>query len=349
MTPRLVVDLDAFVGNVTVVRERVAPAQLMLVVKDDAYGHGLEHIVRAAADAGVDWYAAYSVSTGLQARHWAGEDARVLVLLAAQPDELDEALAAGLDIGVGSNALLDEVAASASRTDRCAAVHLKIDTGLHRNGVRPEEWPAFVARAAELQRAGVIRVEGMWSHIAEASDAEDDTARAAYDEACDLARAAGLQPSVRHLAASAAAFARAEFRYDLVRIGAFCYGIRSAGGPAESSLGVRPIASLRAEVLHVGSDSVRIGVGSLHGLPTSLGECVEIWTPGGLRVLQRVGAYESEVAPWPGAAAGDEVVVYGAAPAPSATDLAEAVDTIGEEIALRISPLVERVYVHGAD
>ena len=57
-------------------------------------------------------------------------------------------------------------------------VHLKIDTGLHRNGVRPEEWGTFVSRAAGLEAEGVIDVEGVWSHIAEASDAEDDVARA---------------------------------------------------------------------------------------------------------------------------------------------------------------------------
>lgn len=345
MTPRLVVDLEAFADNLRAVRRTVAPSELMLVVKDDAYGHGLDRIVRTAAAAGVGWFAAYSVRTGLEARHGAGADSRVLVLLAANPGELDDALTAGLQIGVGSARLLDAVVAAGERTGTCPAVHVKIDTGLHRNGVRPEDWAAFVARAAALQSDGKIRVEGVWSHIAEASDAEDDAARAAYDEACDVARDAGLQPSVRHLAASAAAFARPEFRYDLVRIGAFCYGIRSAGGPGESSLGIRPIGSLRADVVHLDGEVARIGVGSLHGMPTSLGGRVEVATPAGRRPLRRVGADESEVSTWPGAAVGDEVVVYGAAPAPSATDLAEAIDTIGEEIALRVSPLVERVYV----
>ncbi len=63
-----------------------------------------------------------------------------------------------------------------------------------------------------------------------------------------------------------------EFRYDLVRVGAFCYGIRSAGGPDESGLGIRPIASLVAPVTHVGEHGVTLGVGSLHGLPSTLAE-----------------------------------------------------------------------------
>ena len=72
----------------------------------------------------------------------------------------------------------EDVARDAGRPAR---VHLKIDSGLHRNGVRPEDWPAFTARAAQLVADAAIDVVGVWSHIAEASDDEDDLARAAYD------------------------------------------------------------------------------------------------------------------------------------------------------------------------
>ncbi len=88
----------------------------------------------------------------------------------------------------------------------------------------------MIARARALEDAGRIRVVGVWSHIAEASDAEDDAARAAFEVAVTAAEAAGFALEVRHLSASAASFARPEFRYDLARVGAFCYGIRSAGG-----------------------------------------------------------------------------------------------------------------------
>lgn len=345
MTAVLRVDLDAFAANLRRVRAAVAPAEPMLVVKDDAYGHGLDAIVRRARREGVRWIGAFDVATGSRVREALGGEVRIFSWIAASRAEVAEAIARDLDLGVGDADLLEDVAAEAVLAGRRARVHLKIDTGLHRNGVRPEDWAAFAARAAVLQHEGRVEVVGVWSHIAEASDADDDAARALFDAAVDDARAAGLSPAVRHLAASAAAFARPEFRYDLVRIGAFCYGIRSAGGPAEESLGLRPVAALDAQVVEVTPDGVTIDAGTLHGLPSTLAGLVTVATPAGPRRLQDVDVH-STIEGWTDAAPGDVVTVYGRGThvASSATDLAEAIGTIGEEIAVRISPLVPRVY-----
>ncbi|HKP08912.1 MAG TPA: alanine racemase [Microbacterium sp.] len=346
MTAILHVDLGALAANIARVRETVSPAALMLVVKDDAYGHGLEPVVRAASTAGVTWFGAFDVRTGCAVRGAVGDDARIFTWIAASRDDLDAAVAARIDLGIGDAELLEDLAEAARDAAAPVRVHLKIDTGLHRNGVRPEQWPGFVSRAAALQSEGVIDVVGVWSHIAEASDTEDDDARGVYEWALGEAAAAGLRPVVRHLAASAASFARPEFRYDMVRVGAFCYGIRSAGGPSADDLGLRPIGTLEAEVVAVGEEFVRIDLGALDGLPSSLRLRATVGTPGGSRQLAAVGESDSLVATWPDAAAGDAVTIYGpgAAGEVGATDLAELIGTIGEEIALRISPLVERRY-----
>jgi alanine racemase len=342
VSARLVVDLDAFAADLAAVRDRVAPAAHMLVVKDDAYGHGLEPIVRRAWAEGVRWIGAFDVATGLAVRGFLGTGPRVFVWQVGSVAEARAAVEGGLDIGVGDAALLEDVAAVAGG----ARVHLKIDTGLHRNGVRAEEWPAFVARAAQLEAEGAIEVVGLWSHIAEASDAEDDDARAVFEHAVEVARGAGLQPEVRHLAASAAAFARPEFRYDLVRIGAFAYGIRSADGPTAAELGLAPIARLVASVVEVADEGVRVDIGALHGLPSILGGRIRVGTPAGARRLLGVDDLTSTVERWDGAAVGDEVAMYGQGGAGdgSSTDLGEAIGTIGEEIALRVSPRVPRFY-----
>ncbi|KRA23400.1 alanine racemase [Microbacterium sp. Root61] len=346
MTAELHVDLGTLAGNIAHVRATVAPAELMLVVKDDAYGHGLAAVVRRAWSEGVRWFGAFDVRTGCAVREELGPDARIFVWIAASAAEVAAGVAAGLDLGIGDAALLEDAAAAAAASDVRVRVHLKIDTGLHRNGVRPDEWPAFTARAAALETDGAIEVIGVWSHIAEASDAEDDLARHAFDDAVETARRAGLRPVVRHLAASAAAVARSEYRYDMVRIGAFAYGIRSAGGPGESELGVRPIAALRAPVLSVEEDGVHVGVGALHGLPSMLAGRIQAGTPAGPRAVRAIAGAESVLEPWTDAAAGQSVAIYGAndqAPL-TATDLGEAIDTIGEEIAVRVSPEVLRVY-----
>ncbi|KJL39747.1 alanine racemase [Microbacterium trichothecenolyticum] len=346
MSARLHVDLDALVANIAHVRATVSPAELMLVVKDDAYGHGLGPVVRAAVAAGVNWFGAFDVRTGCAVREAVDDDARIFAWIAASRGDLDAAVAARIDLGIGDADLLEELAEAARDAHASMRVHLKIDTGLHRNGVRPEQWPGFVARAAALQTEGVIEVAGVWSHIAEASDAEDDEARSVYEWALRQATAAGLRPAMRHLAASAASFARPEFRYDMVRVGAFCYGIRSAGGPSADHLGLRPIGRLDADVVEVAEEFARIGLGALDGLPSSLERRAMVGTPAGSRSLVAIGATESLVAAWPGAVVGDVVTVYGPGVAgeSTATDLAEIIGTIGEEVALRVSPLVPRRY-----
>ncbi|MFH8249899.1 alanine racemase [Microbacterium sp. B2969] len=343
MTAELRIDLDAFADNLAAIRNRVAPAAHMLVVKDDAYGHGLEAIVTRAWAEDVRWFGAFDVRTGSAVRAFLGAEARIFVWIVATAEEARAAVDADLDIGVGDAALLEDVAAASGR----GRVHLKIDTGLHRNGVRPEEWPGFVARAAELERDGALEVVGVWSHIAEASDAEDDAARTLFDAAVRQAQDAGLRPVLRHLAASAAGFARPEFRYDLVRIGAFAYGIRPAGGPGEAELGIRPVSTLAAHVARVDGEDVTIDVGGLDGLPSTLAGRLEVGTIQGSRAVRVIGLSESTVAGWSTAQVGDEVLVLGAGAPASVTDAAERIGTIGEEIALRFSPGMPRVYRGG--
>ena len=342
-TPQLRVDLDVLAANLAVVRARISPAELMLVVKDDAYGHGLDAVVRRAVAEGVRWFGAFDVGEAVRTRAAAGEGARIFSWLTVGPDEIGAALGADVDLGVGDAEFLEDIAAVVRTGGEPARVHLKIDTGLHRNGIRPEDWASVVARARELQDAGLVRVVGVWSHIAEASDAEDDAARRAFDEATAVAAAAGLVLEVRHLSASAASFARPEFRYDLARVGAFCYGIRSAGGMSEADLGVDPVAALVAPVTHVSRHEVALGIGSLHGLPSTLARRAALVADGRRLGVNDVGLTHLRLDAWPEAVLGDVVQVFGRRGA-SATDLAETIGTVGEEITVRISPLVSRVY-----
>lgn len=337
------VDIGRLRRNIRTLRARMAPAELLVVLKDDAYGLGVDAVVTAASAEGVAWFGAIDLPSVLRAKALRPE-ARVFCWATATDEAAAAALDAGLELGIGDADSLERVARVAGDRGDRAVVHLKIDTGLHRNGIRPEAWPGAVARAAELEAAGRIRVAGIWSHIAEASDAEDDASRAVFDAAVEAARQAGLRPEVRHLAASAASWHRAEFRYDLVRIGAFCYGVRSAGAPEIE--GIAPVATLVARVTAVRDGLVAIGIGSVDGLPSTLGGRISVVTPGGPQRLS-VEPTMSWVGSWHGAAVGDEVEIFGAPSdgVPSATDLAEAIDTVGEEILLRISPLVPRVYV----
>lgn len=340
---RLRVDLARIRANIDVLRARIAPADLMLVVKNDAYGHGVERVVADAAAHGVARFGAFDVPTGVRARAAAGPDAQVFSWVTAARDDVATAIEARLELGVGDRGYLEDVAAVSS--GRRVPVHLKIDTGLHRNGVRPEEWPGFVARAAALESAGDIRVVGLWSHIAETSDESDDTARAEFLDAVAAARAAGLRPETLHLAASAAGYARPEFRFDLVRFGAFGYGIRSTDGPELP--GLAPAATLLAPVIGVSGALVEVGVGALDGLPSTLAGRFSVGTPAGARRAHAVGDASLTIEAWPDAAPGQDVAVFGPGThgESSATTLAEAIGTVGEEIMVRVSPLIPREYI----
>jgi alanine racemase len=187
-----------------------------------------------------------------------------------------------------------------------------------------------------------VRIVGVWSHLAEASDEEDDAAQQVFLSAVRQLTEAGGTPEVLHLTASAAAWWRPELRGSLSRVGAFCYGIRSADGPELE--GVSLISSLVATVDAVEGDRVRIGLGAFHGVPSTLRGAAVI-TPSGPRKVIEIRGDSSLIEGWPDAREGDEVVVFGsgAAGESDATALAERIDTVGEEILTRLTPAVRRV------
>lgn len=228
--PEVVVDLAAVRHDVAVLRARVAPARMMTVVKADGYGHGMVEVARAARQAGTDWLGVATPAEALALRA-AGDTGPLLCWLSVPADDLAPLVAAGVDLTAYSP---DEVAAvveAASRAGRAARLQLKVDTGLHRGGALPDDWPDLVAAARAAEEAGTLRVTGIWSHLAAAEDPThpvNDAQEAVFRAALDVVAAAGLEPEVRHLANSAAALLRPSAHFDLVRCGIASYGIDPA-------------------------------------------------------------------------------------------------------------------------
>ena len=160
-----VIDLDAVRYNVRLLAARAAGsgAATMAVVKADGYGHGAVAVASAALEAGASWLGACSIAEGLALRA-AGLDVPILAWLDLPTVDRAPAIAADIDLSASSPAELDQILAA--RAGRRARVHLKIDTGLSRNGCPPAEWPSLVARAAAAERAGQIEVVAVWSHLA---------------------------------------------------------------------------------------------------------------------------------------------------------------------------------------
>ena len=339
--PELRLSSRRLVANIEAVRERIAPSALMLVMKDDAYGHGITWAVETAERAGVAWFGSYDVAGGLEIRRVLEGSAPVFAWATSTDSEIDEALLHRIDLGVGTDEYLARVITRAEVLGARARVHLKIDTGLHRNGVLLEDWPATIDLVRKAEAAGVVELVGVWSHLAEASDAEDDDAQAVFLQAIASTTESGPAPQWQHLTASAASWWRPELRGTLSRIGAFCYGIRSADGPDPE--GVLPVAELTATVVDVVDAGAVIAIGSFDGLPSTLAG-MPVGTERGMRTLTSIGATRSFV-DGGGLDVGDTVWIFGAGAhgEATATTLAERIDTVGEEILTRLTARVRRV------
>lgn len=276
-TSRAVVDLAAIRHNVRTLAARAPGAEVLAVVKADAYGHGLLPVARAALAGGATWLGAAQLTealalrAGLDAGRDKGPGAEVDGGPDAGPDEeptrsriltwiygpgapLAAAIEADLDLGVSAQWALAEIVAAARATGTAARIHLKVDTGMSRLGCRPEGWHELVAAARAAATAGNVRVVGVWSHLACADDlASPATAaqREAFVAALDVARAAGLRP-LAHLAASGGILWHPDTHFDLVRAGIAMYGISPAPDVATAAeLGLRPALRWEADLVLV--------------------------------------------------------------------------------------------------
>ncbi len=241
----VVIDLGAVRHNVGILAGSAAAsgAATMAVVKADGYGHGAVDVAEAALQAGASALGVCSIDEALALRH-GGIDAPVLAWLHAPGEDLAAGVAASVDLGVYSTGQLDTAAAAAAARGRTARVHLKVDTGLTRGGAYRGEWPALVRAAAATPGIEVIAI---WSHLAHADDPGHpiiDQQVRYFEEAYQVARAAGLRP-LRHLANSAATLTRPELHYDMVRPGIAVYGLSPVPEVGDDLV---PAMTLRSQV-----------------------------------------------------------------------------------------------------
>ncbi|HEU4913283.1 MAG TPA: alanine racemase [Actinomycetes bacterium] len=368
---RAEVDLDAVRGNVQALCDRT-PAEVMAVVKADAYGHGLLPCARAAVAGGATWLGTALVEEALALRASGITEPRVLAWLLGPGERCAEAVRAGIDLSANATWAVHEIAAAAREAGTTARLHLKVDTGLTRGGATMSEWPDLVDAARKAEADGAVKVVGLWSHFAYADAPGHETIRRqgeVFVQAVKHAERAGLTPEVRHLANSAATLTAPEHHFDLVRPGLAVYGLSpvpDVGGPAD--YGLRPAMTLTGSLVLVKRVPAGSGVSYGHayttsrettvglvpmgyadGVPRNAGNVGPVFAAGRRRTIagrvcmdQFVLDLGDDVA-----AAGDEVVLFGRGEdgTPTAQDWADATDTISYEIVARVGPRVPRVYV----
>ncbi|HSX97398.1 MAG TPA: alanine racemase [Streptomyces sp.] len=368
---RAEIDLDALRANVRTLRARAAGAELMAVVKSDAYGHGAVRCARAAVEAGATWLGTATPEEALALRA-AGLPGRLMCWLWAPGGPWREAVEADLDVAVSGMWALREVTEAARAAGLRARVQLKADTGLGRNGCPPGDWPELVAEALRAEAEGLVKITGLWSHFACADEPGHPSIEAQLTRFRDMvahAEQQGVRPEVRHIANSPATLTRPDARFDLVRTGIAVYGISPSpelGSAAD--LGLRPVMRLSASlalVKHVpGGHGVSYGhhyvtpgattlglvpVGYADGIPRHASGAGPVLVGGKWRTVAGRVAMDQFVVDLGGdePVAGDEVVLFGAGDKgePTAEDWAQAAGTIAYEIVTRIGTRVPRVYV----
>jgi alanine racemase len=219
------IDLGALARNVRRLREAAAPAELWAVVKADAYGHGAAEVARVALREGAAALCVATAQEGSALRSAVGET-RILVMGPLAREEEAIARDAALEVAVSRPELPDGV-----------RVHLKIDTGMGRFGMQPEQ-------ALELPRD---RVAGLMSHLATADEPDDAFARRQLDAFAALAERFADGAVVRHVANSAATLRFPDARFDAVRCGVALYGLSPFGhDPADDRL--EPVLAWRSYV-----------------------------------------------------------------------------------------------------
>lgn len=356
------IDVGAMEDNIRHLR-RLVGVEVMAVVKADGYGHGAGRAAAAALAGGASRLGVADVPEALALRR-AGIDAPILAWLHAPGTTFGEAVERGIDLGISN---LDQLnaAAAASTGERPAAVHLKLETGLGRNGLAAGEDRVVFAEAARLERLGRIRVDGIFSHLSNASPDADRQALARFHDGVAAARAAGLAPRLQHIAATHAAIDLPEARLNCVRVGIGLYGLSPFADRSSSDLGLRPAMTLRAAVAAVrrvgagqgvsyGYDYVTDRETTLALIPLGYADGVPRQASGHgpvalgdarFSVAGRIAMdqFVIDVGDTP-VAVGDEVVLFGdpTLGVPGATAWADAAGTINYEVVTRIGARVTR-------
>ena len=248
MTPRnrRMIDLAAIRENMVQIRSATHPsAKVMAVVKADGYGHGSVEVSRAALAGGADMLAVASVAEGTVLRE-KGIRAPILVLGAVLADDVAEGVENDIIQTVCTPEMVRLCEEAAAKTGKQTKVHLKIDTGMGRIGVRSREERDAVLQ--EIINSPHVLLDGAFTHLSDADDGEDGMAytEGQFQKFLELTKDLP-QHVIRHCANSAAIHRRPDMALDMVRAGISLYGYP----PVESGLELKPCMRWTAKVSYV--------------------------------------------------------------------------------------------------
>jgi alanine racemase len=367
----LEIDLTALEKNVALLKQHTKNSELMAVVKANAYGHGLVECAKASLRGGAQWLAVAVPREAIMLREHE-ITSPILSWLIDIDDDFEELIDNSIDIGVSSDLQLNKIAEAAKIIGKAARIHVKIDTGLGRNGSTLSDLTSLLSLCKKFEKLNLLKVVGVMSHLASADEPNNPsiaTQLTNFTHAIDLMRAEGLEPETRHLANSAASLALPETYLNVVRPGLGIYGIfPNIELQAQSQIPLKPVMKLKAKVAMVKEVPAGQGVSYAHqyvtksstklaliplgyadGIPraaSNIGPVMignQVFTISGRVCMDQfvVDVGDAQVS------AGDTAILFGDPELgePSVNDWADAANTINYEILTRMSPLLPRIFV----
>ncbi len=363
---RVEIDIAALRHNCRVIQELLAPGvRILAVVKADAYGHGLERTAQVLAGCGVSAFGVAEVAEGIRLRE-AGIDGEIVVMLGVFPDSFADVVDKRLTPVVYSLDGLPDLSDLAVAAGVCLNVHLKVDTGMGRFGLVPQQVPDFVQTLAALPG---LALGGILSHLPMADSAGRETDAQCQGFATLLAELDGVAApgSIRHIANSAALFRHPGAHFDMVRPGISLYGCSPFADEQLPEL--RPVMRFVSRVAQVKDVPAGYGISYGHTFVTEQPSRLAIlpvgYANGYLRKLSNGGevligghrvplrgnvcmsACVADITDYPEVAVGDEVVLMGRQGSAEITaeQLAEQLETINYEVLCLFGNQNRRVYL----
>jgi alanine racemase len=364
------INLSAITQNFKSIKSRTT-ADVLAVVKADAYGHGLIPVSKALEEAGADWFGTALLEEAINLRK-AGILKPIISWLTPLGEDFKSAIDLDIDLGIPSIDLLDEVIKAASLTGKTARIHLEIDTGMSRGGVL-SEWDQLIKSVLVGVNLKQLKVIGIWSHFARADEPDElmnQEQLSLFEEKVNQAKAAGIDAQFIHIANSAALFTNKSTHKNIIRSGIALFGlspdIKTIGD--SSSLGLKPAMKLKAKLnlvkeVKAGSSvgyggtavlksDTKLGVvalGYADGIPRSTNNLAGVFVDKKRApIIGRVSMdqFVVDLGITSTAKTGDEVIVFGDGSSGEYTvdEWAKAANTINYEIITRIGPRVPRIY-----
>ena len=364
------INLSAITQNFKSIKSRTT-ADVLAVVKADAYGHGLIPVSKALEEAGADWFGTALLEEAINLRK-SGILKPIISWLTPLGEDFKSAIGLDIDLGIPSIDLLDEVIKAASLTGKTARIHLEIDTGMSRGGVL-SEWDQLIKSVLVGVNLKQLKVIGIWSHFARADEPDElmnQEQLSLFEEKVNQAKAAGIDAQFIHIANSAALFTNKSAHKNIIRSGIALFGlspdIKTIGD--SSSLGLKPAMKLKAKLnlvkeVKAGSSvgyggtavlksDTKLGVialGYADGIPRSANNLAGVFVDKKRApIIGRVSMdqFVVDLGITSTAKTGDEVIVFGDGSNGEYTvdEWAKAANTINYEIITRIGPRVPRIY-----